>query len=109
MKTKLMAVAIRAAITIAFGASMVSAETAMVSTFDQKPGPAHQMIQGKLAQIEGNTYVVEQSVDNYRGETVTEEVRVYVRKETKRLTGNKKVGDKIRVEVTRGGFANAIQ
>jgi hypothetical protein len=67
------------------------------------------MIQGKLAQIDDNTYVVEQSVDNYRGETITEEVRVFVGKETKRLAGNKKVGDKIRVEVTKGGFANAIQ
>jgi hypothetical protein len=34
---------------------------------------------------------------------------VYVGSETKRLAGNKKVGDKIRVEVTRGGFANTIQ
>ena len=109
MKTKLVGIAIRAVATIAFGASMVSAETAMVVKLDQKPGPAYQMIQGKLAQIDGNTYVVEQSVDNYRGETVTEEVRVYVGKETKRLSGNKKVGDKIRVEVTKGGFANAIQ
>ena len=109
MKTKLMGIAIRAVVTVAFGASMVSAETAIVAKLDQKPGPAYQMIQGKLAQIDGNTYVVEQSVDNYRGETVTEEVRVYVGKETTRLTGNKKVGDKIRVEVTKGGFANAIQ
>jgi hypothetical protein len=109
MKAKLMGVAIRAVVTMAFGVSMVSAETAIVAKLDQKPGPAYQMIQGKLAQIDGNTYVVEQAVDNYRGETVTEEVRVYVGKETKRLTGNKKVGDKIRVEVTKGGFANAIQ
>ena len=109
MKTKLMGLAIRAVVTIVFGASIVSAETAVVAKLDTQPGPAYQTIQGKLASIEGNTYVVEQSVDNYRGETVTEEVRVYVGKETKRLTGNKKVGDKIRVEVTRGGFANAIQ
>ena len=109
MKTKLIGLAIRAVVTIVFGASIVSAETAVMAKLDTKPGPAFQTIQGKLAGIEGNTYVVEQSVDNYRGETVTEEVRVFVGKETKRLTGNKKVGDKIRVEVTRGGFANAIQ
>ena len=110
MKTKLiMGFALRTALTIMFGASIVSAETALVSTLDSKPGPAYQMLQGKLADIQGNVYVVEQSVDNYRGEPVTESVRVYVGKETKRLTGNKTVGDKIRVEVTRGGFANAIQ
>ena len=109
MKTKLMGVAIRAVVTIMCGASIVSAETAMVTKLDSKPGPAHQTIQGKLSGIEGNTYVVEQSVDDYRGESVTQEVRVYVGKETKRLGGHKKVGDKIRVEVTRGGFANAIQ
>ena len=109
MKTKLMGVAIRAVVTIMCGASIVSAETAMVATLASKPGPAHQTIQGKLAGIEGNTYVVEQSVDDYRGESVTQQVRVYVGKGTKHLSGNKKVGDKIRVELTRGGFANAIQ
>jgi len=109
MKTKLIGFAVRAVVMIMFGTSIVSAETAVVATLDSKPGPAYQMIQGKLANIEGNVYVVEQSVDNYRGETVTEAVRVFVGKETKRLTGAKKVGDKIRVEVTRGGFANAIQ
>ena len=106
---KLMGVPLAAAMIVLFGSGIVSAETAMVAKLDTKPGPAFQMIQGKLASIEGNTYVVEQSVDNYRGETVTDEIRVYVGKETKRLTGNKKVGDKIRVEVTKGGFANAIQ
>jgi hypothetical protein len=38
-----------------------------------------------------------------------DEVRVYVSKETKKLNGEKKVGDRIRAEVTRGGFANSIQ
>jgi hypothetical protein len=109
MKTKLMGLAVRAVVTMMCGASIVSAETAVVATLDSKPGPAYQMLQGKLAGIEGNVYVVEQSVDNYRGETVTEAVRVYVGTETKRLTGSKKVGDKIRMEVTRGGFANTIQ
>jgi hypothetical protein len=110
MKTKIITgFALRAVLTMMCGASIVSAETALVATLDHKPGPAYQTIQGKLAEIQGNVYVVEQSVDNYRGETVTESVRVYVGHETKRLTANKKVGDKIRVEVTRGGFANAMQ
>ena len=109
MRRMIIGLAIRAAVAIVFGAGIVSAETGELAKLDSHPGPAFQMIQGKLANIEGNTYVVEQSVDNYRGETVTEQVRVYVGQETKRLTANKKVGDKIRVEVTRGGFANAIQ
>jgi outer membrane lipoprotein-sorting protein len=109
MNTKLMGFGVAAAMIVLFGAGIVSAETLMVAKLDTKPGPAFQVIQGKLANIEGNTYVVEQSVDNYRGETVTNEVRVYVGKDTMRLTGNKKIGDKIRVEVTKGGFANAIQ
>jgi hypothetical protein len=106
---KLMGVLIAVAVAAMFGAGPVSAETATVAKLDSQPGPAFQMIQGKLKSIEGNVYVVEQSVDNYRGETVSNEVRLYVGKETKRLHGEKKVGDKIRAEVTRGGFANTIQ
>jgi hypothetical protein len=111
MKTKLIGVVIAAAVAVVFGVGLVSAETeAVVAKLDTKPGPAFQMIEGKLKNIDGNTYVVEEVVDNYRGEVVpTHEVRVYVGKDTKRLHGNKKIGDKIRVEMTRGGFANAIQ
>ena len=108
MKTKLMGVLIVAAVAV-FGAGFVSAEMQTVAKPDTQPGPAHQMIQGKLKSIDGNVYVVEQTVENYRGETVSNEVRMYVGNETKRLQGNKKVGDKIRAEVTRGGFANTIQ
>lgn len=111
MKTKFMSVVVAAAMAAVFGAGLVSAETmAVVAKLDTKPGPAFQMVEGKLKNIDGNTYVVEESIDNYRGEVIpTNEVRVYVGKETKRLHGNKKVGDIIRVEMTKGGFANAIQ
>ncbi|HXF94278.1 MAG TPA: hypothetical protein VNK46_16110 [Nitrospiraceae bacterium] len=68
---------------------------------DTKPGPAFQMVEGKLNKIDGDIYVVE----DYNGN----EVRLYVGKETKRLRGNKKVGDTVRAEITRGGFANSIQ
>jgi hypothetical protein len=105
MKTKLMGILIAAVVMV--GAGLASAE--MMAKLDSKPGPAFQTIQGKVKSIEGNVYVVEQSVDNYRGETVSNDVQVYVGKETKLLHGNKKVGDKIRAEVTKGGFANAIQ
>ncbi len=68
---------------------------------DTKPGPAFQMVEGKLNKIDGDIYVVE----DYNGN----EVRLYVGKETKRLRGDKKVGDTVRAEITRGGFANSIQ
>jgi hypothetical protein len=68
---------------------------------DTKPGPAFQMVEGKLNKIDGDIYVVEDYTGN--------EVRLYVGKETKKLRGNKKVGDTIRAEMTRGGFANSIQ
>jgi hypothetical protein len=68
---------------------------------DTKPGPAFQMVEGKLNKIDGDVYVVE----DYNGN----EVRLYVGKDTKKLRGNKKVGDTVRAEITRGGFANSIQ
>ena len=37
------------------------------------------------------------------------EVRVFVGKDTKKISGEKRVGDKIRAELTQGGFANSIQ
>lgn len=37
------------------------------------------------------------------------EMRGYVGRDTKKITGDKNVGEKIRAEVTRGGFANSIQ
>ena len=77
---------------------------------DDKPGPAWRTVGGTVKSIDGSAYVVEESVDNYRGEAVsTNEVRIYVGKDTKRLHGNKKVGDTVRAEITRGGFANSIQ
>jgi len=111
MKTKLMSVAIAAAVATVFGAGVVSAEMqAVMAKLDTKPGPAFQMVEGTLKNIDGNTYVVEESIDNYQGESVpVNEVRVYVGKQTKLLHGNKKIGDTIRVEMTRGGFANTIQ
>ena len=77
---------------------------------DTKPGPAFTTIQGKLSKIEGDVYVVQTNIDDYRGASVNaNEVRVYVGKQTKRLSGEKKVGDTVRAEITRGGFANSIQ
>lgn len=99
------------ALTIAgfFGAGLALAES---QEMDSKPGPAYMMIDGKVSKIEGNVYTVQSESTNYQnlGTSVNvNEVRIVVGKETKKLHGDKKVGDKIRAEVTEGGFANSIQ
>lgn len=77
---------------------------------DTKPGPAFTTIDGKVRKIEGNIYVVEGPAYNaIGGGANSNEVRVYVGKDTKKISGEKKVGDKIRAELTQGGFANSIQ
>ena len=69
--------------------------------FDTKPGPAWKTVGGTVKGIQGDVYMVE----DYEGNPV----KLHVGQGTKRLKGNKKVGDTIRAEVTRGGFANSIQ
>ena len=73
--------------------------TAEVS--DRKPGPAWRTIGGTLKHIKGDVYTVE----DYEGN----QVQLYVSRETKQLHGHKKVGDRVRAEITHGGFANSIQ
>ncbi|MBH0196681.1 MAG: hypothetical protein HP494_14080 [Nitrospira sp.] len=67
---------------------------------DHKSGPAWRTIGGTVKQIKGNTYTVE----DYEGN----QVQLFVGQDTKHLR-QKKVGDTVRAEVTRGGFANSIQ
>jgi len=67
---------------------------------DEKPGPAWKTIGGTVKQIEGNAYTVE----DYEGN----QVKLYVGQGTKQIK-QKKVGDTVRAEITRGGFANSIQ
>jgi hypothetical protein len=69
--------------------------------FDTKPGPAWKTVGGTVKGIQGDTYMVEDFEGN--------PVKLHVGQGTKRLKGSKKVGDTIRAEVTRGGFANSIQ
>lgn len=78
---------------------------------DTAPGPSHETIYGTVTKIDGEVYTVQQPAANeYVSSGVkADEVRVRVSKETKRIGGEKKVGDRIRAEVTRGGFANSIQ
>jgi hypothetical protein len=67
---------------------------------DVKPGPAWRTIGGTVKKIDSSSYLVE----DYEGN----EVKLYVGQGTKHLN-KKKVGDTVRAEITRGGFANSIQ
>ena len=66
-----------------------------------RPGPAWKTIGGTVTRIKGDTYTVE----DYEGN----QVHLHVSRETKHLRGQKKVGDRVRAEITRVGFANSIQ
>lgn len=68
---------------------------------DTKPGPAWKTVGGTVKNIHGDVYTVE----DYEGN----QVQLYVGQGTKHIRGNKKVGDTVRAEITRGGFANSIQ
>jgi len=113
----LMTVALAAGIAGVFSASLVWAEAEYVPSsspkaqeLDTKPGPAFTTIDGKVSKIEGNIFVVEGPAYNaIGGGANSNEVRVYVGKDTKKISGEKRVGDKIRAELTQGGFANSIQ
>ena len=67
---------------------------------DEKPGPAWRTVGGTVKEIQGNSYTVEDFEGN--------QVKLYVGQGTKHLK-QKKVGDTVRAEITRGGFANSIQ
>ena len=67
---------------------------------DEKPGPAWMTFGGTVKKIEGNTYIVKDYEGNH--------VNLYVGQGTKQIK-QKKVGDTLRVEITRTGFANSIQ
>jgi ribosomal protein L21E len=77
-----------------------AAAEAAASNHDEKPGPAWRTFNGTVKKIESNAYTVEDYEGNH--------VRVYVGQGTKHLK-QKKVGDTVRAEITRGGFANSIQ
>jgi hypothetical protein len=70
------------------------------TSHDKKPGPAWMTFGGTVKKIEGNTYTVE----DYEGNHVS----LYVGQGTKQIK-QKKVGDTVRAEITRSGFANSIQ
>ncbi len=100
---KVAQIAAASAMIAAFGFSSVAlaSEKDKKPKLDTKPGPAHRMLEGKVKQIDGDVYTVE----DYEGN----EVQVYVSKETKHLRGTKKTGDSIRAEITAGHHANSLQ
>jgi ribosomal protein L21E len=67
---------------------------------DEKPGPAWRTVGGTVKEIKDNAYTVEDFEGN--------QVKLYVGQGTKHIK-QKKVGDTVRAEITRGGFANSIQ
>jgi hypothetical protein len=79
---------------------------------DTAPGPAYTTVDGKVSKIEGGVYTVQSESANYQNLGTSKnvsEVKIFVNEQTKKLHGDKKVGDKIRAEITEGGFANSIQ
>ena len=79
---------------------------------DTTPGPAFTTVDGKITKIEGSVYTIQSESTGYQnlsGTTNVSEMKIYVSQQTKKLHGEKKVGDKVRAEITRGGFANSIQ
>ena len=67
---------------------------------DSQPGPAWRTIGGTVKSVHGDIYTVE----DYEGN----QVKLRVGQGTKYIH-KKKVGDTVRAEITRGGFANSIQ
>ena len=67
---------------------------------DSQPGPAWKTIGGTVKNVHGDIYTVE----DYEGN----QVKLRVGQGTKHIH-KKKVGDTVRAEITRGGFANSIQ
>ena len=67
---------------------------------DSKPGPAWKTIGGTVKNVHRDIYTVE----DFEGNQVT----LRIGQGTKHIN-KKKVGDTVRAEITRGGFANSIQ
>ena len=82
------------------------------TAMDSAPGPAFTTVDGKITKIEGSVYTIQSESTGYQNQgstTNVSEMKIYVDQQTKKLHGDKKVGDKVRAEITRGGFANSIQ
>ena len=89
-----------AAAAASMGAVPVVQEAPKAGRHDEKPGPAWRTVGGTVKEIKDNSYTVEDFEGN--------QVKLYVGQGTKYIK-QKKVGDTVRAEITRGGFANSIQ
>ena len=93
-------------------ASKGGQEVMQTAQLDTAPGPAYTTVDGKVTNIEGSVYTIQTESTGYQNYGTTKnvsETKIYVSQQTKKLHGDKKVGDKVRAEITRGGFANSIQ
>jgi hypothetical protein len=88
------------AVTEAAGYAPEQSDAPKAGPQDSKPGPAWKTVGGTVKKIQGDSYTVE----DYDGNQVT----LYVGQGTKHIH-KKKVGDTVRAEITRGGFANSVQ
>ena len=82
------------------------------AAIDTAPGPAFTTVDGKITKIEGSVYTIQTESTGYQNQgstTNVSQMKIYVGQQTMKVRGDKKVGDKIRAEITRGGFANSIQ
>jgi hypothetical protein len=89
-----------AAAASSMGSVPQTSSTPKTGQHDEKPGPAWKTVGGTVKSIDGNAYTVE----DYEGN----QVKLYVGQGTKHIK-QKKVGDTVRAEITRGAFANSIQ
>ena len=106
---RLMSMSLMCAAVMYVGAASAGMDAAQMDT---APGPAFTTVDGKITKIEGSVYTIQSESTGYQNlssSTNVSEMKIYVGQQTKKLHGEKKVGDKVRAEITRGGFANSIQ
>ena len=117
-RKRMLALTFAITVVVLAGGSFALAESQPSEKMDTAPGLTQSIIDGEVIKIEGNVYTVlsgypdngsASQARSWGGSLTQKEIRVYVGKETKKIKGDKKVGDKIRAEVTHGGFANSIQ
>jgi hypothetical protein len=97
---------------MSFGVTHAATDARDAAQMDTAPGPAFTTVDGKITKIEGSVYTIQSEstgYQNYGSTTNVSEMKIFVSQQTKKLHGEKKVGDKVRAEITRGGFANSIQ
>jgi hypothetical protein len=110
--TSILAMTIFCAAVISVAVAEAVTEVSDTMAMGTAPGPAFTTVDGKITKIEGSVYTIQSEstgYQNYGSTTNLSEMKIYVGQQTKKLHGDKKVGDKVRAEITRGGFANSIQ